>query len=130
MDFRDKIGQFAKTAADKTKEMADKTKEMMEINRLNAKLNSEQEQITALKSKIGDFYWEKFQMGEAWDPALDDVCADIRAGLERIIATQSEIQKLKDASGGGGAADAAFCSSCGARNLLGAKFCKECGTKL
>lgn len=119
-NFFDKIGEIAKTAADKTGDM-------IEIGKLNSKISTEQANILALKQKIGGYYYEHFDANESLPPEVYELCGQIKQCEEAIISVQKEIGTLK---GEAPTADTVKCPSCGAANAFGTKFCGSCGTKL
>ena len=126
----DKIGEIAKSAADKTNDM-------IEQGKLNSKINSEEAIIADLKVKIGNFYWEKFAAGNAPDTEISEWCESIKAAKETIAAAQAEIQALKEKPAEAPEAPVpeqataeGVCPSCKTANLPGTKFCKECGARL
>lgn len=125
--FFDKIGELAKTAADKTGDI-------IEQNRLGSKISAEEAAITELKAKIGNFYWEKFLTDGTADADILEWCEAIKTARETIVATQAEIQALKEEKPTETAAvqtsAEVSCPSCKTGNPVGTKFCKECGAKL
>lgn len=121
-NFFDKIGEMAKTAADKTGDM-------IEIGKLNAKISAEESAIAKQKEQIGHFYWEQFLSGQALPAPVAEWCQAIKASQEAIDALQTEISALKGESPMN-AAPTAPCGACGTVNPLGTKFCGNCGGKL
>lgn len=124
--FFDKIGELAKTAADKTGDMIEQT-------RLNSKISAEETAITRLKEQIGNYYWEKSLSGWEPDAGITEWLDGIQAAQQAIAATKAELTAMKSAapSGPAPAADStAPCPACGKRNTPGTKFCSECGGKL
>lgn len=124
--FFDKIGELAKTAADKTGDMIEQT-------RLNSKINAEEAAITKLKEQIGNYYWEKSLSG--WEPeaGITGWLDGIQAAQQAIAATKAELTAMKPAapSDPASAADSTVpCPACGKCNTPGTKFCSECGGKL
>jgi len=134
----DKTSEFAKNVGDKTTEFAknvgEKTNNLLEINRLNVKINSEMDNISEFQRRIGAIFWSKFQAGEVLDPEVMELCASIRSCEEAIEAARAEIAAKEEAERPVDADVApqtgVFCPICSAENAPGAKFCKECGSKL
>lgn len=127
-NFLNKLSEMAKTAADKTGDM-------IEIGKLNAKISSEEDGITDLKGKIGHFYWEKYLSTKTADAQILEWCEAIQAAQERIEATRTEIQLLKEQKPINSAPIAlqdatSKCPACGTENGVGTKFCSQCGNKL
>ena len=120
--FFDKIGEMAKTAADKTGDM-------IEIGKLDAKISAEEETIAKQKEQIGNFYWEQFIAGQEQSAPVAEWCQAIKASQEAIDALQEEISALKGEPPMN-TASAAPCAACGTENPPGTKFCGNCGGKL
>lgn len=129
MAFLDKLGNLAKSAADKTGDM-------METTKLNSKINECKKNIAARKLEIGEHYWAKYENGETLDAEVMEICAAIKAENEAIEEYNREIQKIKAASqpaqaNAAAAGPAAIpCASCGAAVPAGTKFCPECGASV
>ncbi len=134
----DKTTEFAKNVGDKTTEFAktvgEKTNNLLEINRLNAKITSEMDNISEFQRRIGAIYWSKFQAGEVLDAEVMELCASIRSCEEAIEAARAELEVKEEAECPIDAdvitKTGTFCPICSAENLPDAKFCKECGSKL
>ncbi|MCL2684501.1 MAG: hypothetical protein FWE55_04590 [Synergistaceae bacterium] len=88
MAFLNDIGKFAKSVADKTGNMVD-------VTRLNSKIGSLKDEITALKIQIGDQVWSKYAAGEPCDAQLSGICGEIRNRLEAIEGVESEIAAIR-----------------------------------
>lgn len=136
--FLNKLGEMAKTAADKTGDM-------IEISKLNSKISAQEAVIAELKVKIGNFYWEKYASLGAADSEIVAWCEAIQEALKTIQTTQSEIHALKNESSAtpppvapspadppaSPVQEAVLkCPNCGTVNAEGTKFCSECGNKL
>ena len=121
-NFLNKLGDMAKTAADKTGDM-------IEIGKLNAKISTEEAAIAKQKEQIGNFYWEQFLSGQEQPTPVTEWCQAIRASQEAIDALQAEISTLKGEPPMN-TASAAPCAACGTVNPPGTKFCGNCGGKL
>lgn len=121
-NFLNKLGDMAKTAADKTGDM-------IEIGKLNAKISTEEAAIAKQKEQIGNFYWEQFLSGQEQPATVTEWCQAIRASQEAIDALQAEISTLKGEPPMN-TTSAAPCAACGTVNPPGTKFCGNCGGKL
>ena len=87
-NFLNKLGDMAKTAADKTGDM-------IEIGKLNAKISTEQANISALKQKIGGYYYEHFDVAMDYPTEVFDLCQQIMLCGETITSLQEEITALR-----------------------------------
>lgn len=132
MAFLDKIGNFAKN-------VGEKTGDMIEIGKLNAKITTETNNINAVKIKLGDICWNRFQAGDAVGADAEELCGQIKAAQDNIAGLQAEIQKLKEADAAAAAAASPAaeaapagtpCPACGTVNAAGVKFCQSCGAKM
>ena len=134
-NFFDKIGELAKSAADKTNEL-------IEQNKLNSKITAEETAIAKFKEQIGNYYYDKYETGTAPDGPVAEWYYGIKAAQVRIAEVQAELDRMKEPSvptapeppkpqGEEVVSTAArICTTCGAENALGAKFCATCGAKL
>ena len=130
MAFFDKI-------SDMTKNAMDKTSDMIEINRLNSKIGTEQNKILALKGKIGEHYWSKFNDGEVLDDEATILSEQIKACLLAIDETNAKIKEIKENKAAPAASVQTTCESstkkcqnCDADVPADKKFCSECGTPI
>ncbi|MBM6829503.1 zinc ribbon domain-containing protein [Anaerotignum lactatifermentans] len=154
MAFLDKLGEFAKTAADKANDS-------LEINRINSDIVMEQGNIQVYQTDLGKYYWAKFVMGEKLDDEAMHICDKIVAAQDRIRELETEIeaikaqreaekaeraeqkrleaeqaakeaaQRLEEVKGDTPVAVTVdgerFCGGCGAPLAEGQKFCGSCG---
>ncbi len=88
MAFLDKLGDIAKNAKEKTGDMLD-------ITRLNGKVSDKNKEIAALKVKLGDYTWGKFNTGDTLDATASGLCEEIKAAMAEIESLQQEIQRIK-----------------------------------
>lgn len=133
-NFFDKIGELAKSAADKTNEL-------LEQNKLNSKINTEETAITKLKEEIGNYYFDQFESGVVPEGPVEEWYLAIKTAKAKIAEVQAEILKMKEAEHIAPETEkpqgeqvnstaAVICPSCASENALGAKFCASCGAKL
>ena len=128
MAFFDKVSNIAKSAADKTGEM-------VEVSKINLKINECKGKVAAGKTQLGEYYWKKYESGEALDDQAMEICAQIKTENDTIEQYNNEIQKIKGAEvkgaeGGAAPKAGAFCTSCGADVSGGKSFCPGCGAKV
>lgn len=123
MEIFDKIGKFAKTAADKTGDM-------VEVTRLNAKIGTMQSEIVDLKTRIGAWWWPKYEAGEPYPPELRETVDGIKTRLTSIASLETEIRNIRGGEPRPSPPNATACPGCGATLPAGAKFCGQCGTGL
>ena len=92
MAFREKLGEFAKTACDKTGEA-------VEYTRLNAKIFSEKNAIKDDYKKLGEYMYQAYKDGIAMDERAMDFCRSIDAHNMIIESTQEALNRSKAAQG-------------------------------
>lgn len=88
MAFLDKLGELAKSAADKANDS-------LEINRINSDIVMEQGNIQVYQTDLGKYYWAKFVMGEKLDDEAMHICDKIVAAQDKIRALETEIETIK-----------------------------------
>ena len=126
--FFDKIGEVAKSAADKTNDM-------LELNRLNSKISAAESSIAKLKEQIGNFYWEKAAAGAQPDAEILAWCEAIQTTVEEITSLRGEVAAIKEGTKPSATSTPLSspalvkCPACGTENPTGTKFCSECGGK-
>lgn len=139
MAFLDKLGEFAKNAADKANDG-------LEINRINSDITVQKGNISAYQRELGLYYWDKFVAGEILEQPAMDICQKIILAQENIVSLESEIEKIKidrqiekEERAQQKKAEKeqqklaeqeetpAFCQNCGMALTKGQKFCGNCG---
>ncbi len=143
MAFFDKLNQVAKN-------LGDKTTDAIETTKLNTKIHSEKNAAEEELKKIGEFYYNVFANGGSVAPEVLEFCQKAKEHYDAIEGAQAGINQIKaDNEAAKTAAQAPVaptvpvyeapvtaaptgnvCSSCGAINAEGTKFCFECGNKL
>lgn len=128
MAFFDKLGNIAKN-------IGDKTGDAIETTKLNTEISSKKREVSQLKQKIGDFYYDKYKTGGIVDPEAIEFFTEIDALMLEVNALQAEINKIKGESEQKPAPAASApvgikCANCGTVNEIGKKFCSDCGTSL
>lgn len=119
-----------------------KTSSMLEHNKINTHISTLESEIALLKSKVGNILWESWK-NDAFDISLvedilltinnkmDEIenqkrrAEEIRIEEQQILGTSSNVQIQAHSSGG-----YIFCSNCGAKLVVGVKFCTKCGSLL
>ena len=148
MAFLDKLGELARTAADKANDG-------LEINRINSDIVIQKGNINEYQRELGMYYWAKFVMGDQLDEEATAICDKIVKAQDRIKELEAEkagraeqkrleaeaaaqeaaeraAQKAAEAAGDVEITDAdgevgRFCGGCGAPLAEGQKFCGACG---
>ncbi len=129
MAFLDNIKKIAK-------DTADKAGDMMEVNKLNSRINTLNNIVNENKLKIGNYYFQQLLIDNNPPSDIADFFAAINTSLEEIASVQAEIQTIKSKEAAAQNAQPAqpaagiVCSSCGAANPEGSRFCKGCGGKI
>ena len=124
MAFLDKLG-------DLTKNVADKTNTMLEVSRLNSQIAEEKNKIVLIKGKISEYYFARYQSGEALDPEAMEYCAQISNSENAIHTLNQEIQNIKTQPAmPRPSTENRFCPACGTAVEIGMRFCSSCGGKM
>ena len=131
MAFFDKLGDLAKN-------IGDKTTDAIETGKLNSKIGSETAAAAAQLQKVGEFYYAKFAAGEQVSPEALEFCQAAAAHYAAAEKAQAEIDRIRAENDAARAASSAVaapprsaaCTSCGAVNAPGTRFCGSCGAKL
>lgn len=128
--------------ADLAKNIGDKTTDAIETGKLNSKIGSETAAAAAQLQKVGEFYYAKFAAGEQVSPeALEFWSGRRRPAMPAAEKAQAEIDRIRAENDAARAASSAVaapprsaagpaCTSCGAVNAPGTRFCGSCGAKL
>lgn len=88
MAFFDKIGELARSAADKASDG-------MEITRINSDITMQQGNINEYQRELGMYYWSKFVTGEKLDEEAMLICDKIVVAQDKIRQYAAEIEKVK-----------------------------------
>lgn len=128
MAFFEKLGDIAKN-------LGDKTGDAIETTKLNSEISSKKREVSQLKQKIGDYFYEKHKMGELVDLGGLEFFTEVDALMLEVNELQAEIDKIKGENEQKqapvpGTPLGIKCSNCARVNEVGKKFCSECGTKL
>ena len=134
MAFFDKLGDLAKN-------IGDKTTDAIGTGKLNSKIGSETAAAAAQLQKVGEFYYAKFAAGEQVSPEALEFCQAAAAHYAAAEKAQAEIDRIRAENDAARAASSAVaapprsaagpaCTSCGAVNAPGTRFCGSCGAKL
>ena len=86
MAFFDKLNQVAKN-------LGDRTSDVIETTKLNGKLASEKLSANEELLKIGQFYYDRYLMGQAEEGILE-YCEAAKEHLDNAARIQSDIDRL------------------------------------
>ncbi len=140
MAFLDKLGEIAKSAAEKANDG-------LEINRINGDISVQEGNITAYQRALGLYYWEKFLAGEILEQEPMEICEKIVMAQQNIASYQTEIAKIKadrqaekeqrlqqkkaeQCEKEQQSETITCCSHCGAVVQQGQNFCTNCGNSI
>lgn len=133
MALLDKIGEFAKIAANKTEEITktigEKAEAALEIQKLTSLVRKEESKIESTYKKMGKMVWEKSQNCDCLPDEFKEECEAIKASLAAIDDLKFKIANIK-ATAFNGDEPKTTCPNCGAAVGISAKFCSECGSKM
>lgn len=133
MALLDKIGEFAKIAANKTEEITktigEKAEAALEIQKLTSLVGKEESKIESTYKKMGKMVWEKSQNYDCLPDEFKEECEAIKASLAAIDELKFKIANIK-ATAFNGDEPKITCPNCGAAVGISAKFCSECGSKM
>lgn len=133
MALLDKIGEFAKIAANKTEEITktigEKAEAALEIQKLTSLVGKEESKIESTYKKMGKMVWEKSQNCDCLPDEFKEECEAIKASLAAIDDLKFKIANIKAAAFNGDEPKTT-CPNCGAAVGISAKFCSECGSKM
>lgn len=133
MALLDKIGEFAKIAANKTEEITktigEKAEAALEIQKLTSLVGKEESKIESTYKKMGKMVWEKSQNCDCLPDEFKEECEAIKASLAAIDDLKFKIANIK-ATAFNGDEPKTTCPNCGAAVVISAKFCSECGSKM
>lgn len=119
------LGNLGKKVGEAAQAAAKKSGELVEVTKLNVNINSEEDKIQKLYSRIGKAIYERYGASDAADEGIREFCEDIRVHEQNIKALRDKIAEVKGTKQcvGCGAEmerDQVFCSKCGAKNELAA----------
>lgn len=124
MDLMEKVNGIAH-------KVGDKANELIETGKLNWKVQSETDEVAALQKRIGEICFGKYRSGEALDPEVEQICAQIEKHRHNIAETQRMIRKMKENTGDTiDMAAGGYCPYCGGELVKDAVFCPKCGQKI
>ncbi len=133
MALLNKIGEFAKIAANKTEEITktigEKAEAALEIQKLTSLVGKEESKIESTYKKMGKMVWEKSQNCDCLPDEFKEECEAIKASLAAIDDLKFKIANIK-ATAFNGDEPKTTCPNCGAAVGISAKFCSECGSKM
>ena len=99
MALLDKLDEITKTVGDKVGEIAktvsDKTGDMVELGKLSGKIRTEEGNIAALKARLGEHFYQRFEAGEIYEDEAGEICAAILSSYAAIETARDEMAKIK-----------------------------------
>jgi rRNA maturation endonuclease Nob1 len=113
-NLKDKVGNLAQSAAQKSGEV-------VEITKLNMNIKTEKEGIESLYQQLGEYCFRKYASGETDDQKVTELCEQVKIHLENIDFFEEKINEIKNM---------VVCPSCGNKILKANKFCGKCGAKV
>lgn len=133
MAFFDKLNDIAKN-------LGDMTTDAIETTKLNSKISSEKTAINELVLQVGEYYYNKYQLGE---PVAEDVSGimseidqhnDIIKDLEtQLVTIRNQTSATSNSTSTANSStneNKIICPTCWKHNPIGTKFCQDCGAKL
>jgi len=137
---------------DIARNIGDKASGAIETSKLNSRIDAEKNAIADNMRRIGEFYYQRHQVGAVNEPEIAEIFAAIDGHHATIAEIQAEIVRMQEESAAAQAAQQAaqvqpaapigipaaapvptagvVCQTCGASNVAGTKFCGTCGSKL
>ena len=100
------------------------TKELTDSAKLNLKLAEEKRKLPELYERLGQFVFNRYQMGEATDEAYAQIINNILSVKENIRTIGDEIEEKRTY-----VERKCVCPMCGAMNT-NAEVCVICGSEL
>ena len=124
MEIMDKVNEIAH-------KVSDKAGEVVEMGKLTARIYREEDEVKALKKKIGEICFGKFRAGDELDPEIEQLCIKIDKHKASIAENQRRLNRMKtgDRKTVDPAADG-FCPFCGEKLNKVGKFCPGCGKEV
>ena len=114
-----------------------KTSSTFEKSTINTHIDTLKNEIAKLNSKLGEDVYNAWISGEESIGVFSETLEQIKAKLAEIDALNDELKKIDERSnsvlGTDKNSDANtphFCTNCGTRYEVGAKFCRKCGNSL
>jgi len=86
--FLEKVGEIAKTAADKTSEA-------IEVTSLKSKISREEQEIRNIKVEIGEYFLELYKAGNNAEPFLIEKWGEINKCERDIKIYEDMIREIK-----------------------------------
>lgn len=120
MALKDNLSKIAKSVGNGAATVAKKSGSVMEITKLNINIQSEEERIRALQSKIGVIIYSKYINQENIDIDFVDICKRIQDHENRVKELNEKILSIKSVK---------LCERCGNELGLEVTFCEKCGIK-
>ena len=133
MALLDKIGEFAKIAANKNRKnyQTNRVKSNSRVGdpKINFPRSEKERQNLSPQQKNGQNCWEKSANRDFPPGEFKEECEAIKASLAAIDDFKFKIANIK-ATAFNGDEPKTTCPNCGAAVGISAKFCSECGSKM
>lgn len=125
MAFLDKLNEFAKS-------VSDAANDAVETTRAKSKINLEKKALDEAYRKIGEHYYNKRASGAGpVDDEVLELCIEVEEHLNTIAGIEADLEREREAKECRQPEPRyVSCQSCGAKNDMEAKFCRECGAQL
>lgn len=96
-ELKEKVGEFATTAAEKAKELAsttaEQTKRLARIAKLNIEISTEKDNIKKSYIELGKLYYETHK--DAPEGFFTQLCEEVTAAHAVIAEKEAELETLK-----------------------------------
>lgn len=96
-ELKEKVGEFATTAAEKAKDIAsataEQTKRLARIAKLNIEISAEKDSIKKSYIELGKLYYETHK--DAPEGFFTQLCEEVSAAHAAIAEKQAELDELK-----------------------------------
>ena len=120
MDIKNSFSNIAKSISNGATHVAKKSEEIVEISKTNMSIDSNENKIYDLYSKVGEAIFKRYKQSKDVPEEIKALCQDIdklEEDNEKLTGKVNKIKKLIK------------CSNCGEDMKLGIIYCPKCGLK-